>query len=101
MAASIRVHRVYMLKDPVREVAVVEWEGPHGRRDGTFRDGWGLKLAKLLKKNDEIYVRAVEGEIDVAGILDWDAWELNSIFTLDPESGRDTADVLALLIHES
>lgn len=83
------------------EEAVVFWEGTNGKRDKTFRHGWGLWLTKLLRKNDKIYAAAVEGEIDVASTLDWDKWELESVFTLDPESGRDTADVLALLIHES
>ena len=97
MTTPIRVNRAHMRGD--RE-AHVYWEGVHGRREKSFLYGWGLDLTRLLRRNDKVYAAAVEGEIDVAGTLDWDEFGLELVFKLDPENGRDTAAVLALSIHE-
>lgn len=98
--APIRVHRAILIKDGGRERADVWWEGPNGYRVKTFTHGWGIELARLLCKDKQLCAKAVEGELDVAGVLDWDGFELDLVFKMDPARGRDTAEVFALSIHE-
>jgi hypothetical protein len=79
----------------------VTWTGSNGKREKRFRkEGWGLDLAKVLYENKKLYDLACNGELDLAGVLHWDKWECDLEFELSPEDGRDTMEVMALMIHQ-
>lgn len=82
--------------------AFVKWTGPHGPRERTFRgkNGWGFHLAALIDRNESLRQKGRDGELDLVGVLDWDQWELDSLFTPDPTEGEDSAHVLMLSVHE-
>lgn len=60
----------------------------------------GQRTGLRQRENKKLYDLACNGELDLAGVLRWDKWECDLEFELSPEDGRDTMEVMALMVHQ-
>lgn len=98
MATKIRIHQAYMTG---RGKAMVYWHGWNGKRQKEFgKDTWGFQLVEFIQKSDELKRKALDGEVEIIGTLSWDQFEVELEFTPIME-GADTAEYIALSVHES